>query len=152
MISWNHYWVNCNFFFSFLFPVAFPLNFAAFYVGQGWCLEQCPSRYRIRSEVNFFQAELHVKSGLRASSQFGRVASSHSRTAHERRRECEGRGKKGNVVTISHTFSFAPPPPPPQKPQETTKRENWHRKQEMYQPFVSCPYRANPNAPVTLAF
>lgn len=60
-----------------------------------------------------------------------------------------GAGKEGKRCNdLSHIFIR----PPPQKPQETTKRENWHRKQEMYQPFVSCPYRANPNAPVTLAF
>ena len=48
----------------------------------------------------------------------------------------QGAGKKWELATISHKFSF-----PPRKPQETAKRENCHRKQEMRQPFVSYLHR-----------
>ena len=51
-------------------------------------------------KVNFFS--------LKASSSFGRVTRSHTRTACERRCECEGWGKKGELATISYKFSFPP--------------------------------------------
>ena len=50
----------------------------------------------------------------RASSQlFEGVARGHARAARERRRECEGRGKMGELATISHKFSFPPRRPSP---------------------------------------
>ena len=41
-----------------------------------------------------------------------------------------GGGRNGELVTISHKFSF-----PPWKLQETAKHENCHQKQEMCQPL-----------------
>lgn len=46
--------------------------------------------------------------GLKASSSFGRVTRCHTRAACERRCECEGWGKKGELATISYKFSFPP--------------------------------------------
>ena len=51
-------------------------------------------------KVNFFS--------LKASSSFGRVTRCHTRAACERRCECEGWGKKGELATISYKFSFPP--------------------------------------------
>ena len=49
---------------------------------------------------------IHAFVSLRGSTALGEVARSHARAARERRRECEVRGKKWELATISHEFSF----------------------------------------------
>ena len=59
------------------------------------------------------------------------------------RKETRVRGARKERELLQQSF-------PARKPQETTKRENCHRKQEMCQPLVSYLHRAKPNATVTL--